>query len=142
EVWFGAVGTEDRGLWRSDGSAEGTVLVRSLPSQPAYLTAVGPRLFFVAADENRGDELWVSDGTAAGTRPVTHFTAPRPFPDPNFSSDVPAFFQGFDGILYFLADDVTGGLDLWRSDGTESGTRRVTAFGNARPFPAGWSGRQ
>jgi ELWxxDGT repeat protein len=70
----------------------------------------------------------VSDGTATGTRPLTRFLAPGPF------NDVPVFFEDIDGILHFLADDVTGGLDLWRSDGTETGTRRVTAFGNARPF--------
>lgn len=139
---FGAFTDEGQGLYRSDGTEEGTVLVRSLPTAPAFLTAIGSRLFFVAPDEGRGDELWVSDGTAAGTRLLTHFAAPRPFPDPDHSSAIPVFFQDIDGILHFLADDVTGGLDLWRSDGTEAGTRRVTAFGNARPFAAGFDERQ
>ena len=142
KLWFGALTDEGQGLYQSDGTEEGTVLVRSLPTAPAFLTAIGSRLFFVAPDENRGDELWVSDGTTAGTRTLTHFVAPRPFPDPDGFSEIPAFFLDIDGILYFLADDVTGGLDLWRSDGTEAGTRRVTAFGNAKPFATDFDERQ
>jgi ELWxxDGT repeat protein len=150
-LYFGAVVDHAGGLWRSDGTEAGTELVRELDGLPSFLTAVGSRLFFVAPDEGRGDELWVSDGTAAGTRLLTHFAAPLPFQDPSIFPPIPVFFHDFDGILYFLAprpfpndfndvpvyfqdlggvlhflaDDVTGGLDLWRSDGTEAGTLRA-----------------
>ncbi len=142
-LYFGAFADHTGGLWRSDGSEAGTELVRGLAGPlPSFLTAAGSRLFFVAPDEDRGDELWTSDGTAAGTRPLTHFAAPRPFHDPSVFPQIPLYFQVIDGILYFLADDVTGGLDLWRSDGTEAGTRRVTAFGNATPFTRDFDERQ
>jgi ELWxxDGT repeat protein len=140
-LWFsGSDANGQRGLWRSDGSAATTALVRSFSIEPRFFTAVGSRLYFVAPDEGRGDELWVSDGTAAGTRLLTHFAAQQPFPD-SFS-EIPAYFQDIEGVFHFLADDVTGGLDLWRSDGTEAGTRRVTAFGNARPFSNAFNERQ
>jgi ELWxxDGT repeat protein len=126
-------------LWRSDGTAAGTFAVRDFVSEPQNLTRVGSRLYFIAGIIGEGAELWTSDGTAAGTRPLTHFIPPQPFPD---AFQRQPFFHGIDGILYFLADDVTGGLDLWRSDGTEAGTRRVTAFGNATPFSERFSEQQ
>ena len=59
-------------LWKSDGTAAGTVLVKDISpgarsSSPASLTAVGNTLYFKANDGLNGVELWKSDGTAAGT---------------------------------------------------------------------------
>uniref|UniRef100_UPI00056C1DDD hypothetical protein n=1 Tax=Microcystis aeruginosa TaxID=1126 RepID=UPI00056C1DDD len=61
-------------LWKSDGTAAGTVLVKDInpgssSSYPGSLTAVGNTLFFTAYDGlgGSGTELWKSDGTAAGT---------------------------------------------------------------------------
>ncbi len=60
-----------RELWKTDGTAAGTVLVKDIragytSSNPAYMTEVGGVLFFRASNGN-GHELWKSDGTAAGT---------------------------------------------------------------------------
>jgi ELWxxDGT repeat protein len=60
------------GLWRSDGSELGTqpiaVLQNALDAWlPYQLTAVGSTVFFAAADDTHGAELWASDGSAAGT---------------------------------------------------------------------------
>ncbi|HWN41931.1 MAG TPA: ELWxxDGT repeat protein [Thermoanaerobaculia bacterium] len=123
------------GLWRTDGTEAGTILLASLNpgggdffDYPRQITPVGSRVFFIAEGEGGGgEELWTSDGTAAGTRPVTQFAPEDPF-NPGLTLKV------FDGIVYFVADDVTGGADLWRSDGTAAGTRRVTDFGYASPF--------
>ncbi|GCA72918.1 hypothetical protein MiYa_04473 [Microcystis aeruginosa NIES-2519] len=60
----GVKGTE---LWRSDGTAAGTVLVGDIAppgfsgSSPRYLTAVGSTLFFTANESLAyGTELWKS----------------------------------------------------------------------------------
>ena len=60
-------------LWKSDGTAAGTVLVKDINpgspygfpngSFPTYLTDVGGTLYFTAFDAPR-PELWKSDGTA------------------------------------------------------------------------------
>ena len=55
-------------LWRSDGTADGTLLVKDINSggggsSPATLTNVGGTLFFAANDGVGGTELWSSDGT-------------------------------------------------------------------------------
>ena len=65
----GVNGTE---LWKSDGTALGTVLVKDIrpgssSSSPGSLTVVGNTLYFTSDDGVNGKELWKSDGTAAGT---------------------------------------------------------------------------
>jgi ELWxxDGT repeat protein len=81
-----------------------------------FLTAVGSRLFFAAwAGEQ---ELWQSDGTAAGTQQVADI-APGP------ASSQPRDLAEHLGKVFFSADDGATGRELWRSDGTAAGTSRV-----------------
>ena len=62
-------------LWKSDGTAAGTALVRDVAPGPISgvgqfsLAALGDgrRVVFAGDDGIRGQEVWVSDGTAAGT---------------------------------------------------------------------------
>ena len=68
-------GTNGQELWKSDGTASGTVVVKDIysgsgGSDPSHLTAVGNTLYFVAYDTTNGRELWKSDGTANGTMMV------------------------------------------------------------------------
>ncbi len=64
-VYFSALSKGYRGLWKSDGTAAGTVLVKEI--SPTELTNVNGTLFFAATDGATGRELWKSDGTTAGT---------------------------------------------------------------------------
>src|SRR5262245_975381 len=72
-AYFGADdGVSGRRLWKSDGTAAGTVLVKNIQSDALYgypsgLTNVNGTLYFAASDGTSGIELWKSDGTAAGT---------------------------------------------------------------------------
>ncbi|KAB2964486.1 MAG: hypothetical protein F9K18_07495 [Thermoanaerobaculia bacterium] len=117
-------GIHGRELWRSDGTALGTFLVRDLcpgvcGSEGFYdvvsLEAVGPLVYFAGNDGAHGSELWVTDGTAAGTHLVADI---RSGPG---SSEPDALHFAF-GQLFFTADDGLHGRELWRSDGTPSGT--------------------
>src|SRR4051812_40360729 len=59
-------------LWKSDGTAAGTALVKDIyagsgSSSPNNLTNFNGALYFAADDGVHGTELWKSDGTAAGT---------------------------------------------------------------------------
>jgi ELWxxDGT repeat protein len=45
--------------------------------------------------------------------------------NPGPDSSAPQLFTDVDGVLFFVADDGLTGAELWRSDGTAKGTRRV-----------------
>ncbi|MDT8325731.1 MAG: hypothetical protein RRA94_16570, partial [Bacteroidota bacterium] len=75
-------------------------------------------LYFSAADSLHGRELWVTDGTTAGTQLVADIQ-----PGPGDSRPYP--LTPIDGSLYFSADDGTAGMEPFRSDGTPGGTQRI-----------------
>ena len=76
----GNSGSYSAELWRSNGTAAGTQLVKNINPHdinpgtatptPQNLTNVNGALFFSAFDGTHGVELWRSNGTAAGTQMV------------------------------------------------------------------------
>ncbi len=110
-------------LWRSDGTAEGTYMVRnSTPGADGggaeNITISGGRLFYTAYTEAEGDELWTSNGTEAGTGLVKDIW-------PGVDGSFPSWLADSGGVLYFSADDGTGGRELWKSNGASAGTSLV-----------------
>jgi len=116
-------------LWKSDGTAAGTVLVKDIwggssGSHPRWITNLNGTLYFAASDGtpgpfgNSGAELWKSDGTAVGTVRVKDIW-------PGSGSGAPSHLVVHDGLLYFAANDGISGAELWRSDGTDAGTFAV-----------------
>jgi ELWxxDGT repeat protein len=110
-------------LWRSDGTAGGTVQVKNIhpgagDSSPEFLTDVGGSLFFTADDGLHGQELWTSDGTGAGTVEVKNIRRGARGSFPYSLTDVA-------GTLFFTAADRTHGRELWTSDGSGAGTVQV-----------------
>jgi ELWxxDGT repeat protein len=120
-LFFGR-STEAHGdeLWRSDGTLEGTTLVKDIAagsgsSLPRAFAGSGRHVFFVANDGVHGLELWRSDGTEAGTILLKDIR-------PGASSSAPSELTVVGNVLYFVANDGLAGAELWRSDGTEAGT--------------------
>jgi len=134
-IFFRATdGNAKNELWRSDGTLEGTALVKVLPdiADGIYgLTPFGGSLFFGNTAENGDGALWRTDGTDAGTTIVRQFHA-----TPGESG--PAGLTAVGETLFFGADDGSVGYELWKSDGTEAGTVLVkdinAAPGNSAPF--------
>jgi ELWxxDGT repeat protein len=143
-------GDADLELFHSGGSRQGTGMVKNInpygaetgfhhtcydaPSNPGPGIDLKGRLLFTAEDGIHGRELWVSDGTAPGTRLVKDIDprrlqeAPASDCDDRQETGVGADPAGFvrlgNGAL-FAASDGTAGRELWWSDGTPAGTRRV-----------------
>lgn len=89
----------------------------------------GTQLFYTGYSADTGGELWVTDGTSAGTRLVKDIK-----PGPLGSSPVNMLAVG--NAVYFSARDATSGFRLWRSDGSEAGTVPVAALEPAMTLDA------
>lgn len=123
-------GPNGPGLWASDGTSAGTVELSRLdlgsPSYPrrAQLFSVGESLVFAAREAATGSELWRTDGTVDGTVQLSDIlpgpTSGQPFILAANVRHVPT--------LYFAARNVSNHFDLWRSDGTSSGTTFVASL--------------
>jgi large repetitive protein len=119
-------------VWRTDGTEAGTFLLKDiLPGiegsfgfiSDTYISlfsgaGAGGSFFFAANDGVHGFELWKTDGTSAGT---TLFKDINPGPNGSYPGYPDRIF-GFGGGILFPAMSSPGDLELWRSDGTDTGT--------------------
>lgn len=119
-------------LWRSNGTTNGTYLLKDLngvvgASLPCNFHATTNALYFMA-NTNSGWELWKTDGSNSGTVQVADI---NPGPD-NGVLDFyrEAAMNSIGDTLYFAAKNDSMGYQLWRSDGTGSGTVRLSNVAN------------
>jgi ELWxxDGT repeat protein len=116
-------GAHGHELWVSDGTDVGTHLVKdiypnlgdALINNQDTLCAVSNKLFFTANDGVHGNELWVSDGSDAGTALVKDIQS-------GASDSGQSQLVNVNGTLFFIAYDLINGYQLWKSNGTEAGT--------------------
>ena len=126
-------------IWMTDGTPNGTEMLINLEPEtqgnregsiPTNFTAGGDVFYFAAVTSDKGDQLWKSDGTPENTVPVKDM-------DPNSAERDQELFSGeffygdikqgssINGLLFFAAKHSDLGVELWKSDGTESGTVMV-----------------
>jgi ELWxxDGT repeat protein len=127
-------GLTGRELWATDGTEAGTREVRNINPQylgddssgdirpagsdPDFLVRLGGVVLFTADDGLTGRELWVTDGTEAGTRQLRDLR-------PGAEGSQPHDLVAFGGAVYFFASAGGPGEALWRTDGTAAGTVQV-----------------
>jgi ELWxxDGT repeat protein len=126
-------------LWKSDGTEEGTVLVEDVhpgagdgiasSSSPPFLLAGDGILYLLADDGSHGQELWRSDGTAAGTFLVRDIR-------PGIESSAPVPYTTLTGALLFRADDGIHGVEPWSTNGTHAALIQDIAPGPAESHPS------
>lgn len=88
-------------------------------SSPDSYTVFNNLLYFAATDDGtNGRELWVTNGTNAGTNMLININS-------GAASSSPTDLTILNGNLYFTADDGVNGRELWISDGTLAGTQRM-----------------
>lgn len=118
-------------LFMTDGTEKGIELVKKLyqdnnhtgnkPLAPNYFKVVNDKLFFTAYyPEEDAHGLWVSDGTAEGTRKigVILYYGNDPFQE-NFHLYK---FHEYQDKLIFTKNDSIYGYQPWVTDGTTEGT--------------------
>jgi ELWxxDGT repeat protein len=109
-------------LWRSDGTENGTMSIAqfNISGLVRNMVAVGSNVFFTV-----DRDLWQSDGTVFGTRVVKYNAIPYYSDD----FDIPDGFVAYRDLLYFTNKNTSGLLELWKSNGTSSGTVLVKTLG-------------
>jgi ELWxxDGT repeat protein len=120
QVLFMAETALGQELWVTNGTAEGTTLLKdintvSTHSSPRFFTEFNGMVYFSANDGINGTELWVTNGTAEGT---TLFKDIYPGTGSSEVSD----FIVFKDKLFFEALNAATGYELWVTNGTAEGT--------------------
>ncbi|HTD73671.1 MAG TPA: Ig-like domain-containing protein [Steroidobacteraceae bacterium] len=105
-LYFAADDGTGLGLWRSDGTADGTYRVSDVKLLDGFVVAIGQRLFFQGPGANGvGGEMWMSDGTAAGTKQLSNSFPGQPHSGAGL---VTATSSG----IFFVAGDGMGATKL------------------------------
>lgn len=105
---------EGRELWVSDGTESGTKLLKDIyPGKasgvlgfPNRFVEAGEHIYFSADDGSNGVELWITDGTSAGTRMVSDL-------NPGIEGSVPQEITLSGNKLFFTAFHPEYGRELW-----------------------------
>ncbi len=120
-LYFSLVEEGNYSLWISNGTDKNTKkIAESLKNINVRMSAQsGLKTFFVATDDEHGDELWVSDGTEQGTHLVKDIVDGTKGSGLWFSSII------IEGKVLFYVDDENGVASTWISDGTENGTFKL-----------------
>lgn len=122
-AWNDSIG---QALYRSDDTKEGTEVFLNLDNNIARsnirnkFTTVGDKFYFVYDTPSvTTSELWVSDGTKAGTKSIYKYFPYMPGSSTNMLE--------FKGKLFFAGGSFGGGtgMELFSSDGTKTGTSIV-----------------
>lgn len=127
-------------LWVTDGTEPGTHIVLNMRADgggvlysgsPMALTVYNSKIYFSASDDTHGQELFVTDGTAAGTALVKDML-------PGTGASVPYQVTLYNGLLYILN---SYNREIWKTDGTTAGTQLVTIVQESSRFGAVWNNK-
>lgn len=127
----GMANSSEYGFWKSDGTTGGTsriITATGVKPQPSIrdkecIIPFGNKALLIASDyyNNSNYELWITDGTPAGTFLLKDI-------NPNAKSDIKNIkVVSSKGALkaFFNANNGTVGEELWVTDGTPDGTKLV-----------------
>src|SRR5215471_5473114 len=104
-------------LWKTDGTPGGTTQYTSKVIVDTFLSyaILNNEIYFAGIDATHGSELWMTDGTDAGTQLVKDI-------ETGSGSSSPQDMIVFNNAIYFYAATTASGNELWKSDGTPGGT--------------------
>jgi ELWxxDGT repeat protein len=103
-------------LYRTDNSVTTSTPLASGLQFISTPVPFGTKFFFTASTPASGTELWISDGSSAGTIMVQDIA-------PAAESSSPSFLSVLGNKLIFVAISPNSGSETWVSDGTSAGTQ-------------------
>lgn len=115
EIIFFATDLVGQGMWKSNGTPDGTLKVTPLPSGLFVpMTFLNNDYYFAISQNNVGISIFKTNGTSGGTIEVKRVEGSGSF----------GLFNPLallDKMAFFLDDGITG-RELWVTDGSEQGT--------------------
>lgn len=90
------------------------------------------KTLFSANDGTAGTELWITDGTEAGTFLLKDL-------NPGSAGSSPSHFTRVGDKIYFAASDATAGHELWVTDGTAAGTHLLADINPGAGSSSPWA---
>ena len=113
-------------LWQTNGTAAGTTLLKNIYTDTVNtangfyngMAVVNNNLIFSVYQDSIGEELYMSNGTTAGTQFLKDINI-------GTNSSYPNSYTTVGAITFFSADDGVNGTELWKTDGTTAGTMLV-----------------
>jgi hypothetical protein len=145
-LFAGRMGPAEMGpytLWTTDGTVAGTVPLPLIsvhgassnglfsPTVTPGFTVFGDEVLFRGIDTGGAFGLWMTNGTAAGTKEITGI-------DGTASTGVnPSDMTVFNGAVLFNGTDTGGHFGLWTTNGTGGGTKELIPPVGAGASPTG-----
>jgi ELWxxDGT repeat protein len=143
-------GTNGTELWKTDGTAAGTIPLANISPGAGNSWLMGSaylyngRLLFIPVNLTGFTySLWTTDGTASGTTLLKQFnnnfatfaSIPQVLPDGGW-----VYSPLFNNQIFLTGDDGTAGTELWKTDGTATGTVLVKDINPGLPgsFPGSY----
>ncbi len=143
----------NRELWVSDGTTGGTKMLKDIfkgtgrgienGDNAHAFQIIGDKAVFAANDGKHGSEIWVTDGTAAGTMMLADTWLGTKDGVGTFLRDMPTI----DDQLFFVQraqvlhdDSFYGAHKLWTTDGTKAGTKQINLAVAGEPIHVGING--
>lgn len=87
----------------------------AFPTNASNMVSFGENLIFTASTNDYGLELYISDGSASGTKLLKDI-------NPGSSNSGIRKLYAAKNYVYFFANDGVHGKEVWRTDGTTEGT--------------------
>lgn len=135
----GSDGNSRAEVWRTDGTAAGTYLIKRFPfivggNSISSLTISEGRLLFSATSPESANEPWVSDGTSAGTMLLADVNRTSS-PDTSIVIDWPNVVEmnpgGATPKVIYIARRVSDYTGVWTTDGVE--TTEIAQYRDVAP---------
>lgn len=109
----------DSTIWATDGTPGGTIQLSTTIKSVGGGAKLNDKFIFAGTSPTTGAELFITDGSVAGTHIVKDIFAGTTGSAPDEE------FAVLNGLVYFTAANAANGRELWKTDGTEGGTSMV-----------------
>ncbi|MBE9142504.1 hypothetical protein [Planktothrix mougeotii] len=136
----------DTQLWKTDGTEAGTILVKDFGNGISDITEVNNSLYldisqYDSMTATSTAQLWKTDSTGTGVELIKDFgnlTFGTAYEDSKISVNDILYFEIGQSYSYYSSSPSPALSQLWKSDGTNTGTTIVKDLGSSKDINNFW----